>query len=182
MADDTTSPAEDSSPVEAPAIETMFDVPVTRTLGQTVLHCTAQEYPALVKKLHDDGYLMCVDLTVVDYLTVETDRGLPPGVEPERFELVANFLNHSQRARVRLRVQVSGEEPTVESITDLYPGADAMEREAFDMFGVSFTGHPDLTRILMPEDWVGHPLRKDYNSGRIPVQFKNPVNTPVDPR
>ena len=83
---------------------------------------------------------------------------------------------------MRLRVQVSGEEPTVESITDLYPGADAMEREAFDMFGVSFTGHPDLTRILMPEDWVGHPLRKDYNSGRIPVQFKNPVNTPVDPR
>jgi NADH-quinone oxidoreductase subunit C len=60
----------------------------------------------------------------------------------------------------------------VSSATGLYPGLDAPEREAFDMFGIVFDGHPDLTRILMPEDWVGHPLRKDYDIGRIPVQFK----------
>jgi len=67
---------------------------------------------------------------------------------------------------------VSGDDPVVPSLFELWPGSEAMEREAFDMFGIRFDGHPDLTRILMPEDWIGHPLRKDYAEGRIPVQFK----------
>ena len=79
---------------------------------------------------------------------------------------------------MRVRVQVPEDDPALPTITDLYPGADSLEREVFDMFGVTFTGHPDLTRILMPEDWIGHPLRKDYNSGRIPVQFKAPASSP----
>ena len=86
--------------------------------------------------------------------------------------MVINLLSMSKRARLRVRVQIAESEPTLESLFDLYPGSEAMEREAFDMFGISFTGHPDLTRILMPEDWEGHPLRKDYAQGRIPVQFK----------
>ena len=73
---------------------------------------------------------------------------------------------------MRLRVQVPEDDAVVPTLTDLHPGTDALEREVFDMFGIAFDGHPDLTRILMPEDWVGHPLRKDYDTGRIPVQFK----------
>jgi NADH-quinone oxidoreductase subunit C len=73
---------------------------------------------------------------------------------------------------VRLRVQVPDEEPVVPTLWELYPGTEALEREVFDMFGIVFEGHPDPTRILMPEDWEGHPLRKDYAVGRIPVQFK----------
>jgi NADH-quinone oxidoreductase subunit C len=143
-----------------------------------VLHVDAEGYLGLVRRLHDEGHLMCVDVTVVDYLSFEGDRSVPAGVDPLRFELVANFLSHARRERVRVRVQVPEDAPSVPSITDLYPGADALEREAYDMFGIEFTGHPDLTRILMPEDWVGHPLRKDYSSGRIPVQFKNPASSP----
>ena len=75
---------------------------------------------------------------------------------------------------MRLRVQVPEDDPVVPSLFDLYPGTEAMEREVFDLFGIRFDGHPDLTRILMPEDWEGHPLRKDYAVGRIPVQFKAP--------
>jgi len=85
---------------------------------------------------------------------------------------VVNLLSLSMRQRVRVRVQVPDADPRLASITDVYPGADAMEREAYDLIGILFTGHPDMTRILMPEDWEGHPLRKDYATGNVPVQFK----------
>jgi NADH-quinone oxidoreductase subunit C len=91
---------------------------------------------------------------------------------PERFELVTNLLSLSAARRVRIRTQLPENAAVVASVWDLYPGAEAMEREVFDMFGIRFTGHPDLTRILMPEDWEGYPLRKDYGVGRVPVQFK----------
>jgi len=141
--------------------------------GQRVVFPDRGDYLALIKALHDDGYLMVVDLTAVDYLTYPVARDLPEGVRPERFEVVVNLLNHRERTRLRLRVQVPESEPELPTLWHLYPGTEAMEREAFDMFGVQFADHPDLTRILMPEDWVGHPLRKDFDSGRIPVQFKD---------
>jgi NADH-quinone oxidoreductase subunit C len=96
---------------------------------------------------------------------------LPTGVVGERFEVVVNLLSLSRRERVRVRVQVA-DNASLDSIFDVHPSSEAMEREVFDMFGIRFDGHPDLTRILMPEDWDGHPLRKDYSQGRIPVQFK----------
>jgi NADH-quinone oxidoreductase subunit C len=145
--------------------------PVTDSRGQTVLHPTRDGYLAVVKALADDGYAMCVDLTAVDYLG-HPGRALPEGVTAERFEVVVNLLDITHRRRIRLRVQVPESDAAVTTLFDVHPGTEAMEREVFDMFGIAFTGHPDLTRILMPEDWEGHPLRKDFEVGQIPVQFK----------
>ena len=159
---------------EAPAPEPpprKHGVAVTDSLGQEVLHPDREGYHALVETLYGEGYLTLTDLTAVDYLA-HPYRPVAPGVEAERFELVASFFDHAGRRRTRLRVQVPAGDPTVDSIVDLHPAADALEREVFDMFGIAFEGHPDLTRILMPEDWDGHPLRKDYAVGAIPVQFK----------
>ena len=130
-----------------------------------------QTYKQMVVAFKDSGFETCSDLCAVDYLT-HPGRALPDAVKAERFEVVVNLLSLSMRQRVRIRVQVPESDPTLDSITDVYPGTDAMEREAYDMMGIVFAGHPDLTRILMPEDWEGHPLRKDYGVGRVPVQFK----------
>ena len=132
---------------------------------------TREQYVDLVTSLKDDGFEMCVDVCAVDYLEHER-RWLPEGVVATRFEVVTNLLSLSKKERVRIRVQAGDDRPEVDSLFALYPGTEAMEREAFDLFGVLFTNHPDMTRILMPEDWEGHPLRKDYGSGRVPVQFK----------
>ncbi len=170
MADDV----EPEAPSDAPAPEPVrrAGALVTWSRGQEVLHPTRETYVETVRTLKDDeGFVMCSDLTAVDYLERPV-RDLPPGVTGERFEVVANLLNMDAPARIRVRVQVPDADPTVASLWDLYPGVEAMEREVFDLLGIRFTGHPDLTRILMPEDWEGHPLRKDYPVGRVPVQFK----------
>ncbi len=86
---------------------------------------------------------------------------------------MVTLISHHERERLRLRVQVPESDPVVPTLFELHPGTEAMEREVFDLFGISFTGHPDLTRILLPEDWHGHPLRKDHAVGSIPVQFKD---------
>jgi NADH-quinone oxidoreductase subunit C len=151
--------------------EMLYGCPRTESAGQAVLHPTRDNYLEAVKAALDDGYTMCVDLTAVDY-SAHPGRSLPEGIEPGRFEVVVNLLDIAAARRLRLRVQVLGDDPDVPSLFDLHPGTEAMEREVFDMFGVTFAGHPDLTRILMPEDWEGHPLRKDYVVGEIPVQFK----------
>ncbi|MGH9063530.1 MAG: NADH-quinone oxidoreductase subunit C [Acidimicrobiales bacterium] len=146
-------------------------VPTSSSRGQLVLHPPRGEYHAMAADLLEDGFDMASDLCAVDYLAHPT-RPLPPGVAPERFEVVVNLLALEQRRRVRVRVQVPDADPVVDSLSDLYPGTEAMEREAYDLFGIRFDGHPDLTRILLPEGWEGHPLRKDYSVGRVPVQFK----------
>lgn len=152
---------------------TLHGAPLTEARGQAVAHPHRSQYLGLVRALKDDGFVMCVDLCGVDYL-LQPDRPLPEGVRPERFEVVVNLLSMVARRRVRLRVQVPEPDPRLPSLYELHPGTEAMEREAYDMFGIVFDGHPDLSRILMPDDWEGHPLRKDYGIGRIPVQFKFP--------
>lgn len=79
-----------------------------------------------------------------------------------RFEVIYHLLSHSQKDRVRLIARVPGGDPSIESLMGLWPSANFFEREVFDLFGVRFLGHPNLRRIMMPEDWEGHPLRKDY--------------------
>jgi NADH-quinone oxidoreductase subunit C len=168
MSDTAATTPDEAAP--APEPPSMHGCLITESCGQTVLHPSREQYMAVVKALTDEGYEMCVDLTAVDYLLMP-DRVLPAGIAAERFEIVVNLLSLSLRRRVRLRVQVPEADASIDTLFDLHPGTEAMEREAFDMFGISFTNHPDLTRILMPEDWDGHPLRKDYETGSIPIQF-----------
>jgi len=153
------------------AVETQHGCPVQDSLGQRVLHASRDQYVSVLKALADEGYEMCIDLTGVDYLEMP-NRKIGFGIQAERFELVVNLLSLSQRKRIRVRVQVPADDVTIPTLFDIHPGTEAHERETFDMFGIVFTGHPDMTRILMPEDWDGHPLRKDYSQGSIPVQFK----------
>jgi len=136
-----------------------------------VLFVSRSDYHGAVSKLRDEGFNILSDLCAVDYLT-HPGRTLPDGVDPERFEVAVVLTSVSKKKKMRIRVQVPVAEPVVDSLWDLYSGVEAMEREAFDMMGIVFEGHPDLTRILMPEDWEGFPLRKDYSIGRVPVQFK----------
>lgn len=157
---------------EVPEVELLFDTPVTYSRGQTVLHPTRDDYVDLIETLRTEGYWMCVDVCGVDYLTYTAPRDLPPTVQPERFEVVVLLANHQERKRIRVRVQVPESDCVVNSIAHIHAGAENPEREAWDMFGIEFEGHPALTRILMPDDWEGHPLRKDFSIGQIPVQFK----------
>jgi NADH-quinone oxidoreductase subunit C len=138
----------------------------------TVHHVEVDGYHALVASLRDDDvFELLADLTADDHLT-NLRRALPDGVEPGRYEVVVNLVSLRNHERVRVIVQVPDDEPTVGSLFDVFPGSEFPEREVFDMFGIRFDGHPDLVRLLMPDDWEGHPLRKDYSVGRIPVQFK----------
>jgi NADH-quinone oxidoreductase subunit C len=156
----------------AAAAELLHGAPVGESRGQRTVHPDRDGYPALVEALRSDGYWVCVDLCGVDFLGYVAPRRLPAGVQPERFEVVANLLDPTARRRIRVRVQVPEADPVIASISALHPGAESHERETYDLFGITFGGHPDPSRILMPEDWQGHPLRKDYAVGRIPVQFK----------
>ena len=132
-------------------------------MNPEIIETTPEEYKALIESIKNDSFEMMVDLTVVDWFRKK---------EP-RFEVVVQFLSTSQNLRKTVKVFVKDEDLKLPSITEIYPSSNFYEREAYDMFGIVFENHPDLTRILMPDDWEGHPLRKNYGSGRIPVQFKN---------
>lgn len=136
-----------------------------------VLHVSRAEYLSTVSDLKSRGFAMCVDVTAVDYLT-HPGRKLPEGITAERYEVVVGLLSLEKRKRVRIRVQVPDEDPTIDTLFYLYPGSEALEREVYDLFGITFNNHPDMTRIVLPEEWEGHPLRKDYQVGAVPVQFK----------
>ena len=130
---------------------------------QNVVRVDSSRLVEFVQAVRNAGFEMFIDVTCVDY------RRQRPG---PRYEVVIGLLSIQHNQRLRILVGVDGEVPTAPSITGVYPGANFYEREVYDLFGIDFTGHPDLTRIMMPDDWEGHPLRKDTPVGAVPIQFK----------
>ena len=121
--------------------------------------------------LKSEGYRLLVFLTCVDHLADSSRKW------PARYEVVYQLRNMETLEQLRVRAFIDGDPPHIDSVADLFPPADWDERETYDMFGVVFEGHPDLTRILMPDDWVGHPLRRDYPVGGEPVEFSEEHET-----
>ena len=152
-------------------MDSRYGVMASEISSQMVLFVTVDEYLGAATAARHDGFDQLIDLTAVDYLSYPGTRPRPADVNCERFEVVVQLINHVSRERLGLRVQVPADEPVVPSLFDLWPGSENLEREVFDMFGIEFADHPDMSRVLMPEDWVGHPLRKDYAIGDVPVQF-----------
>ena len=119
--------------------------------GELTLTVSSEKICEVVAAVKDAGYNAFEDMTAVDWLPSEP-----------RFQISYHILSHRYKERIRLKTWVDSSDPAIESITSVWPGANYYEREVFDLFGIRFEGHPNLRRILLPEEWVGHPLRKDY--------------------
>lgn len=164
---DELTPGEPAAP-DDPLLASLFRphpsaavvTPSLRT-GHDTVAVDRAELVEFVTTAHEAGFTTFVDLCAVDYLSRDP-----------RYDVVIVLLATTLRRRLVVRVGVPGEAPVVPSITSVFPGANFYEREAWDLLGVEFAGHPDLTRILLPDEWVGHPLRKDEGVGSVPVQFK----------
>lgn len=142
---------------EAPAVKALLAwkadglVDARFDRGELTLTVDKEDIVPALLALQAGGYNFFEDMTAVDWY---------PSVP--RFQLSYHILSHAYKERIRLRAMVDEIDPAVESITAIWPGANYFEREVFDLFGIRFAGHPNLRRIMMPDDWVGHPLRKDY--------------------
>jgi NADH-quinone oxidoreductase subunit C len=126
---------------------------------QTTIYVSREDLPAMARTLKDRpglGFNLLAEITAVDFWPREP-----------RFELVYILVSIPNRLRLRMKVRLSGADPRVATMSGVWPAANWLEREVWDLFGISFDGHPDPRRLLMPEDWEGYPLRKDY-----PVQIK----------
>jgi NADH-quinone oxidoreductase subunit C len=151
---------------------------VTRVVvdrGQITFHVEPKSIVALCQTLRDDPALrfeLCSSVSGVHYLD-DTDHEL---------HAVYHLTSLTHRRRIRLEVEVPDAAPYIPSVMGVYPTADWQERETYDMFGIVFTDRPALTRILMPDDWPGHPQRKDYPLGGIPVEYKGAQIPPPDER
>jgi NADH-quinone oxidoreductase subunit C len=143
--------------------------------GELTLHITPARIAEVCQVMRDNAALrfeLCSSVSAVDYL----------GSDPRRLHTVYQLTSMTYRRRIRLETAVTAEDPHLPSITGVYPTADWQERENYDMFGIIYDGHPNLTRILMPDDWEGHPQRKDYPLGGVPVEYKGAEIPPPDQR
>lgn len=149
--------------------------------GEITLFVARDHLLAVCRALRDDPGLrfeLCSSVSGVDYLDTASI-----GVDdPTRLHVAYHLTSMTYRRRVRLEVAVGIADPHVPSVCAVYPTADWQERETWDMFGIVFDGHPGLTRILMPDDWAGHPQRKDYPLGGVPVEYKGATIPPPDER
>ena len=130
---------------------------------QTVIYTPRDTLPEVARALRDRpelGFDLLAELTAADYWPSEP-----------RFELVYILVSIANRTRLRLKVRLDAHDPHVATVTGVWPAANWLEREVWDLFGIAFDGHPDPRRLLMPEDWDGYPLRKDY-----PVQIRQATN------
>ncbi|EMD29087.1 NADH-quinone oxidoreductase subunit C [Amycolatopsis azurea] len=143
--------------------------------GEITFYVVREHLVEIARTLRDDAGLRFELLSSVS--------GVDYGVDvPQRLHSVYHFTSMTYRRRIRVEVTLDIEDPHVPSLVGLYPTADWQEREAWDMFGIVYDGHPALTRILMPDDWDGHPQRKDYPLGGIPVEYKGAEIPPPDQR
>ena len=133
--------------------------------GDAWVTVDADNLRTALQSLKDDGFRLLSFLTCVDHLA-DSSR-----TWPARYELVYQLRNLDSKEQLRVRAFIDGDPPHVDSVHDLFPPANWDERETYDLFGVVFNDHPELTRILMPDDWVGHPLRRDYPVGGEVVEF-----------
>ena len=143
--------------------------------GEITFHVRRELLVETARHLRDDPTLrfeLCSSLSAVHY----------PGEVGRELHVVIHLTSMSFRRRIRVEVSVADADPHLPSITGVYPTCDWHEREAWDMFGIVFDGHPGLTRILMPDDWPGHPQRKDYPLGGIPVEYKGATIPAPDER
>jgi NADH-quinone oxidoreductase subunit C len=149
-------------PILAGLADAHENVVLESSYGQDVARVPNEQWTDFATAAKEAGFEVCVDVTAVDWMRQR----------PERFEIVANLVSMEHGLRLRLLTTAGREDPSVDSLTPIWPGANFAEREVYDMLGITFNNHPDLTRILMPDDWEGHPLRKDFGVGSVPVQFK----------
>ncbi len=134
--------------------------------GDAWISVAPDQLRGALRALYDQGFKNILFMTAVDHLA--TPIMTPP---PGRFEVVYQLRDVERHLEVRVRTFLPEENPHLASVQDLYPPANWDERETYDLFGIVFDGHPDLRRILMPDDWIGHPLRRDYPVGGEPVDF-----------
>lgn len=142
-------------------LEKEFGVSASEYRGDVSLVIPGEKIVEACQKARSIGFELLSALTAVDYWPQETPR----------FHVIYQFTSVSANLVLRLRVPVPGINPSLPTVSHLYRGANWRERELWDMFGIKFQGHPDLRRILMPADWEGHPLRKDYPLGYEEPQF-----------
>jgi NADH-quinone oxidoreductase subunit C len=155
-----------------------FDAAIEKVVvdrGEITFYVRRQHIVAVVRKLRDDAglrYEFCSGVSGVHY----------PGDKERELHAVYHLLSMTHNRRIRLEVACPDSDPHIPSVVEVYPTADWHERETYDFFGIVFDGHPGLTRIQMPDDWPGHPQRKDYPLGGIPVEYKGATIPPPDER
>ena len=143
--------------------------------GEITFHVRREDLPVVAQMLRDDERLRFEFCSGVSGVHYPDDTG-------RELHAVYHLLSMTHNRRIRLEVTAPDADPHIPSIVSVYPTNDWHERETYDMFGIVFDGHPALTRILMPDDWPGHPQRKDYPLGGIPVEYKGGTIPPPDER